>query len=461
MSPKTSLSVLLVCAISQSLSAGPPNPRAAGLDPEPLVAEAYGLKMHLPAGTTVTTQLTDQKLMYVFADGREVGAWGMRLQPLVSSRPGASAESLIQDKIREVRSTGRRFRIIANHPGIYGAVEGRLLYLQRTLPDGAEVINGWLILPTAPQRFLVFSLVMSADRFGLLRSVFDASFSTIDLRSQEEVAAQRQARLERGRMVIDTLTPARLRSLVSGRTLYRIYQPATSGRADDETEFGYFTMRFLEAPRGRLTPERLPSSYGAMESEEGLMVVIEARAIVDAAAKHYVDVEGRYWMGWTRSSEAWSVRVTERKGVTEHTTAETGVRARGVLNVIHSAREEFTRQPTEWSIPDKAYLSQPEVFGLGGLLPRDGTVTGPMTFYHYDSRLRRVPRRIDDWQPADDPTGHWVLRTRSSIAAGVVTQIFDARGTRLRRIDADGKITERIDHRELLRIWQAKGLLAR
>ena len=461
MSPKASLSVLLVCAISQSLSAGPPNPRAAGLDPEPLVAEAYGLKMHLPAGTTVTTQLTDQKLMYVFADGREVGAWGMRLQPLVSSRPGASAESLIQDKIQELRSTGRRFRIIANHPGLYGAVEGRLLYLQRTLPDGAEVINGWLILPTAPQRFLVFSLVMSADRFGLLRSVFDASFSTIDLRSQEEVAAQRQARLERGRMVIDTLTPARLRSLVSGRTLYRIYQPATSGRADDETEFGYFTMRFLEAPRGRLTPERLPSSYGAMESEEGLMVVIEARAIVDAAAKHYVDVEGRYWMGWTRSSEAWSVRVTERKGVTEHTTAETGVRARGVLNVIHSAREEFTRQPTEWSIPDKAYLSQPEVFGLGGLLPRDGTVTGPMTFYHYDSRLRRVPRRIDDWQPADDPTGHWVLRTRSSIAAGVVTQIFDARGTRLRRIDTDGKITERIDHRELLRIWQAKGLLAR
>ncbi len=461
MSPKASLSVLLVCAISQSLSAGPPNPRAAGLEPEPLVAEAYGLKMHLPAGTTVTTQLTDQKLMYVFADGREVGAWGMRLQPLVSSRPGASAESLIQDKIREVRSTGRRFRIIANHPGLYGAVEGRLLYLQRTLPDGAEVINGWLILPTAPQRFLVFSLVMSADRFGLLRSVFDASFATIDLRSQEEVAAQRQARLERGRMVIDTLTPARLRSLVSGRTLYRIYQPATSGRADDETEFGYFTMRFLEAPRGRLTPERLPSSYGAMESEEGLMVVIEARAIVDAAAKHYVDVEGRYWMGWTRSSEAWSVRVTERKGVTEHTTAETGVRARGVLNVIHSAREEFTRQPTEWSIPDKAYLSQPEVFGLGGLLPRDGTVTGPMTFYHYDSRLRRVPRRIDDWQPADDPTGHWVLRTRSSIAAGVVTQIFDARGTRLRRIDTDGKITERIEHRELLRIWQAKGLLAR
>ena len=461
MSPKASLSVLLVCAISQSLSAGPPNPRAAGLEPEPLVAEAYGLKMHLPAGTTVATQLTDQKLMYVFADGREVGAWGMRLQPLVSSRPGASAESLIQDKIQELRSTGRRFRIIANHPGLYGAVEGRLLYLQRTLPDGAEVINGWLILPTAPQRFLVFSLVMSADRFGLLRSVFDASFSTIDLRSQEEVAAQRQARLERGRMVIDTLTPARLRSLVSGRTLYRIYQPATSGRADDETEFGYFTMRFLEAPRGRLTPERLPSSYGAMESEEGLMVVIEARAIVDAAAKHYVDVEGRYWMGWTRSSEAWSVRVTERKGVTEHTTAETGVRARGVLNVIHSAREEFTRQPTEWSIPDKAYLSQPEVFGLGGLLPRDGTVTGPMTFYHYDSRLRRVPRRIDDWQLADDPTGHWVLRTRSSIAAGVVTQIFDARGTRLRRIDTDGKITERIDHRELLRIWQAKGLLAR
>ncbi len=461
MSPKACLSVLMVCAISQSLSTEPPNPPAAVLDPEPLVAEAFGLSMHLPAGTTVTTQLTDEKLIYVFTDGREVGAWRMRLQPLVSARPDATAESLIQDKIREIRSTGRRYRIIANHPGRYGAVEGRLLYLQRTLPDGAEVINGWLILPMAPQRFLVFSLVMSADRIGLLRPVFNASFATVELRSQEEVNAQRQARLERGRMVIDTFTPARLRSLVSGRTFYRIYQPAASGRADEETEIGYFTMRSLEAPRGRLTPERLPSSYGAMESEEGLMVVIEARAIVDAATKRYVDVEGRYWMSWTRSSEAWSVRMTQRQGVTEHTTAQTGVRTRGILNVIHSAREEFTRQPAEWSIPDKAYLSQPEVFGLGGLLPRDGSVTGQMAFYHYDSGLRRVPRRIDDWQPADDGSGHWVLRTRSSLDAGVVKQIFDAQGTRLRRIDADGKITERIDRQELHRLWQAKGLLAR
>ena len=213
--------MLVVCAITQGLSTEPPNPRAAGLDPEPLVAEAYGLTMHLPAGTTVTTQLTDQKLIYVFSDGREVGAWGMRLQPLVSSHPGASAESLIQDKIREVRSTGRRFRIIANHPGRYGAVEGRLLYLQRTLRDGAEVINGWVILPTAPQRFLVFSLVMSADRIGLLRSVFDASFATINLRSQEEVAAQGQARVERGRVVLDSFTPRRLRSRPARPTLHR------------------------------------------------------------------------------------------------------------------------------------------------------------------------------------------------------------------------------------------------
>ena len=72
MSPKASLSVLMVCAISQSLSTKPRNPPAAVLDPEPLVAEAYGLSMHLPAGTMVTTQLTDEKLIYVFTDGREV-----------------------------------------------------------------------------------------------------------------------------------------------------------------------------------------------------------------------------------------------------------------------------------------------------------------------------------------------------------------------------------------------------
>ena len=42
--------------------------------------------------------------------------------------------------------------------------------------------------------------------------------------------------------------------------------------------------------------------------------------------------------------------------------------------------------------------------------------------------------------------------------ASSITQIFDTQGNRLKRLDANGIITERIDPQELQRLWKAKGL---
>ena len=59
-----------------------------------------------------------------------------------------------------------------------------------------------------------------------------------------------------------------------------------------------------------------------------------------------------------------------------------------------------------------------------------------------------------------DGSGQWVLTTRPLLEADPISQIFDAQGTRLKRIDGDGTVTERIEPAALRRLWQSKGLLA-
>lgn len=468
---------LATTLLATSLAAGPTttppadessaNATAAGLDPAPWVAEPLGLQMHVPAGAVITAQVVQGRVSYLISGTRGGSAWSMRIGSVTSTLAQASASALVDEQFRAVEATGRPYRILANEPRRYGDVDGQLLYLEQTLETEAKVSNGWLILPTSPQTFLVFFIVTGADHFGRLRPVFDASFATIKLRSPNEMMERRRARLAQGQAIIKTFSPDRLRSVLGQLMWYRIYQPAASGNRDDDIELGYLSMQCSEAMRGAVDPQRSPDTYSTMESQPGLMVLIEARGVLDAQAKRYLDVQGRYWMAWDRSEETWSNLQTHRDGEASRTVAETGIRTapeprfpHGTLTVIHSSKERFTRDPKEWSIPNEAYLSQPEVFMLGSLLPRDGTLTGEMAFYYYDSRLQRLPQRVDRWEPAKDGSGNWVLTTQPALDAGSITQTFDSAGHRIKRIDANATVTQRIDPAELRRLWLAKGLLA-
>ena len=101
------------------------------------------------------------------------------------------------------------------------------------------------------------------------------------------------------------------------------------------------------------------------------------------------------------------------------------------------------------------------LFLLGGLLPRDGSIAGEMTFYVYDTKSRRLTDRIDDWRRTRDGSGQWVLKTMPVLDTKPITQLFDAQGNRIRRIDGDGTVTERIDPDRLKGIWRSKGLMER
>ena len=447
---------ILILAVTGASAQAPPAP---GLDPIPLAAEALGLTMYLPAGAIVNTQSTDQAISYLASDPE--GSWSLRISNLSSAVPEPSAEALAAEHLKAIQATGRPYQIIANEPRTVGSTTGQLLFLRQTLDDQKQLVNGWLILPNSPRTFVILTIVTTPQEYLRLRPIFEACFDSIQLRSVQDIQRQREARFARGRAIIGTLTADKLRSAQGGRSWYRIYRQGASGRRADDTEVGFLTIECLEAMRGELTPDRSTSSFTGLETQRGLMVLLEARAIIDAEAKRYLDVDGRYWMAWDRGAEAWSILQTHRTGSASQTTAETGVRNRATLNVIHSSKELRTREPAVYVIPDMAYLSQPEIFLLGQLLPRDGSVTGEMTFYSYDSKSRRVVERIDSWEPSRDGSGHWVLTSQPMLEATVITQVFDAQGNRIRRIDGQGTITERIDPEDLRRIWRSKGLLTR
>ena len=88
-------------------------------------------------------------------------------------------------------------------------------------------------------------------------------------------------------------------------------------------------------------------------------------------------------------------------------------------------------------------------------------MSGEMSFYFYDSKSRRLAQRVDSWQRARDGWAAWVLRTLPMIEATAITQYFDDQGQRIKRVDGNGTITERLDPDDLKRLWQSKGLLAR
>ena len=286
----------------------------------------------------------------------------------------ARTATLVQQYLKTVRASSPKVRVIANDPVTVVGATGQRLYIERPAGATGQAVTGWLVLATSDYDFLVFSLATTAQDFVRLRPVFDASFATIRIRQQDEVQAIRMARLARGRTIINSFTPDKLRSVIGriGRkAVYRIYTPSASGRRLDDTEIGYLTIEGREGMRGELNANRARSAYTDMEAEVGLLVLIEARGLGGDQSNHFLDVQSRFWMAWDRSKEAWSTLRTERLGNRVlNTTGETGVRDFGLLNVIISAKERMSREPKQWSLPDRACLRQHAGCVLRRLLPR-------------------------------------------------------------------------------------------
>jgi len=479
------------------------------VEPTPVVLEGLGLSINPPAGAVVARERTGDAVNLVMADQAENPRWRLRIQALNASADTPTSRAIVQDHLTRIRGTGEPHEILALEPAQWGGAAGDLLVVEQRSADGQPVINGWLVLGRGGLLHTTFTLSTTRADLPAARAALESSLATLVFTDIDALIQERRERLKAGERFIETLAPERLRSLLGLNEWFRLHRPGGGSGPMDDQELGYVHFQVVEAMQGELEPQRPTDELRGDEAEQGLMLIAKARGLLRNDGSELLDIEARYWMAWDRGAEAWSSRTTERKGRSLRSFAQTGVRPRvrpsqtSTLTVL-SVRSDLGKDPYKpsqsWDLPPRGYLSVPEAMLLGWLLPRDANPPprsdqGPelrpelkpepkpepkpelkperspdlqqavtpepqpevnYAFCAFDAKEGSLPLRLDDWIPS--PEGLWTLVSRPGPDEPATRQTFDARGHRLRLLDADGVHSDRIELAELHRIWSAKGL---
>jgi hypothetical protein len=222
-------------------------------------------------------------------------------------------------------------------------------------------------------------------------------------------------------------------------------------------------VEFIEAKRGAINPQRGEEMYDPEDHQLGLMARVRGQ-IIDAESNTTIDSRAFYWLAWDLSEERWSIQVTTRAGSRSTAEAQTGVRMprsagnpAGRIIVIDSSSGGATRDQKNWAAPE-VYLSQALRWGLGHLLPREGTEPLLLSYYFYDGTESSITLRLDRWEPAGDGEGNWILTSRSKSDAPAIISIYNRAGDLVRRTLPDGSVSEPIELDDLNRLWRSKGI---
>ncbi|MHC4948520.1 MAG: hypothetical protein ACYTG1_09690 [Planctomycetota bacterium] len=456
--------VAAACLLA-GLAAAPAGVRPAGdppveLEPRPLEADSIGVSLRLPRGTTIVTERVEGRTSIVATGGDPMPPWTIRIGTAGPVSPGATAADQMAGHLAGLEAAGRTHRVISNEAVRYADLDGQLCFVGQSVDD-RDYALGWLALPRDDGSFLMIATVAEADRLATLRPLFDAVFRTIRVQSTTEVSLERRARLEQGRDLLAALTIDRLQEVLGHRQWTRIYRESTGG--GPETEVGYAFLEVTSAPRDAISGR---ASELAGE-EEGLLVRVRGRVVMEAETQTYFDSIAEYWMAFDGSAETWSVRVTNRRGgKSVYTEAETGIRnapsvgePRPMLTLIQSNDATRAREPYRWEVPE-VYMSQALGWLIGRLLPRDLSEPREYAYYTYNFATAgpAVSLRVDRWSPATDGSGDWTLATRLGAATPVYVSTYGRDGRLRRRVRADGSITVPVEPAELEAIWRRKGL---
>lgn len=440
---------------------------ALGSSPSPTVVESLGIAMYRPKNTNAVAQRAEGQTTLTIEDGADSPQWSMTIQHLHSTLEQPTAQGQIEAHLSGLRERERSFRVLANQPYEAGGRTGHFAMIEQQTAHDESFVQGWLILPAGARVFLAISTLTLPEALDEVQPIFHACWSTLRFRSAAELSLRRRSRIETGREFLESLTPEQLKELDEKQLWTRIYRPADTQRhSQQETEVGYSLMEVTKGMKGDLNPARDPERYRADERTEGLIVRVHGRVVADADRDVYLDSQATYWMAWDQSEEAWSVRGVQRQRQASRGETETGLRLpqstsnpRPRLQVIRSGVDDFTREPSEWLVPD-VYLSQPLAPLLGYLLPMDSDepLELGMYYYNHSQNTPQLTQRIDTWEPADDGTGNWTLTTQITSDGPETVSVYSADRTLIRRTRADGTVIEPSSPEQILRIWQRKGL---
>lgn len=467
-----SISVLVAALIPVlSSNASPQDAVPEGLDATPIVNDAVGLRMNPPAGAQVTPTQIGSDVMISIREDADFSRWSLEVVPMVNATARVEVDQMFDAILARIRAAATRPEILSDEKVTYAGRTGRMVFYRDTAEGSLGYTAGLMMLPTGESRFMSFRMGFVPGHYEQMRPIFERAFETIELYSEEEVGQLREMQRLRAEKVLATFAEDRLRSLVGKSQWFRVYRPDPGGDFMQDTEVAYVRLQVSEAPRGALTPERDPANYTAEESESGFFVQLDARYIIDLSTGRHVDATNGFWMAWDRSEEAWSMRATQHVSDRTFTEAETGLRTPAVVGtpygrlfVIYQQAQQYDREEFKWVIPDEPYLSQAEVYLLGNLLPRDGSIAGEMGFRYYEPTMREttiLPTRIDTWEPIEDGSGNWRLSSQLINGTPPIESVFSRDGDLIRRTKSDGSVTEPITLEQLKRIWQAKGLPTR
>jgi len=254
---------------------------------------------------------------------------------------------------------------------------------------------------------------------------------------------------------------------------YRTVAPDPS-QSDGVREVGYQRVEMRTGKRGELNPQKPSSRWTALELEDGVLVKIDARAVLGTPtnpAAQVVDSQAIYWMklGETgRGEESWSMRMILKERGEESLYTEVGARLGDQLTVTVNAPG---KPPVEkrWRVPDQGYIALAETHLLPRLLAR-AQHQAPMAFYAYSSALNEMKLRSEQLtHVADDasaagsgekPPQNAAWRLATEITEGAAPRVYflDESGDLLRGQMPDGSIIAPTTPDAVRAAWKRKGL---
>ncbi len=450
----------------------PRAPVMVTFDKKPLRMETIGLVMQVPEGAAIdsTSAGTTSTTRVVPSDG----TWVLNIQTPRTSNPALTTVEVMDDIAEQVlKMSGQVLDPKGNVIGVPGRVIERTeslrigdrdasrFYAELTpASTGVAVVNGYTVFKLSESQFVTFELLTSKDRFDTARGAYETVVATARFEDMEAIATSRQAAVNTGLALFQTLTPEVMDEVIRAQPERwdRLYRPARTGVDADAEEVAYRRTRFSRGRRGELDPLKPVAQYNATDRAEGYVVRIDSRFLQKPGTVDQVigDTMGIFWMSPDRSEEAWTVRQTIRRGTITQTFVETGARKHKALTVsVHG--DGIPEKVLRPLIEGDGYVSRVEYFLLPALLIRSRT-PADFAFYCFQSESSRIRLRRDTL--AEDPgrPGFWTLTTRQHEDADPQVARYDDKGRLVSATLPDGTVWEPIEFGRLVQLWRRKNL---
>jgi len=438
---------------------------------EPLELPEIGLTMPVPAGSTAQSPPRGSPAAARIAPPGS--AWTIDIQIAQSPSPGVATAAFTDSIVRQIqRSVGvvrtdpetdqerlvsTNAEVIERTPDLRVAgLEAERVVLR--LPGRAQdhSITAFTVVRQTPRQFVIFQLNTQESIYDRTGLIYRTVVAAARFQDEQQREARRGAAVLRGRDLLTRLSTERFDALVDsfGERWERLSIPGDAGQV---RELGYRRIRAWQGRRGEIQFGADPSAFDAVESESGYVLAIDARLLGDGG--ELTDIASRYFLSRDLDEEAWSVRMTVRRGErVMQTYSETGARVDEALKVAVDAPGE----PPEVIRPlirGLGYISQVRHFMLPEILVELG-IPGTYGFYAYQSSKQTISLRTVELEQRGDDAG-WAVVSFDESGTPTRTSRYTPDGRFVETEMPDGQTWSRTTLDTLLDRWRRAGLPVR